>query len=179
MNIWKLLSTRERFETIKYVLDKSEIGVEEVFTALGLSKGFISQFLKLLDEEGVLKRENRKYVVNDTPIVRSMKIFINTASICPTLFENKKEWMKSVGLYGSFSRGTNNEDSDIDLWIKVAVHPGERMIATLERTLSDRLGRPVHILVLTPERLKRLKKEDTTFYNTLTHSLVLWGEGIE
>jgi len=63
--------------------------------------------------------------------------------------------------------------------LKVSKHPGEKEIARIERELSDELGKRVHILVLTPERLERLKKDDFVFYCELKHSVVIWGEGIE
>jgi len=179
MNIWKLFATRERFDTLKCALEKEKVSVEELARELNLSKGFVSQFLRILEGEGLLRREGRKYVVKDTAITRTLKVFINTATIHEILMKHKKDWMESLGFYGSFASGKNKEDSDVDVWIKVSKHPGEKEIARIERELSDELGKRVHIIVLTPERLGRLKKDDFVFYCELKRSVVIWGEGIE
>lgn len=84
------------------------------------------------------------------------------------------------GIYGSCANGTNHEESDIDIWIKVDKHPGEAKVATVSNEIRKLLGRNVQILVLTPERIERLKKEDPIFYYSLVFgSIRLYGEGIE
>jgi hypothetical protein len=46
--------------------------------------------------------------------------------------------------------------------------------------LSQQADSEVNLLVLTPEKLERLKKEDTPFYNSLVMSSVtLKGESLE
>ncbi len=60
MNIWKILSSRERVETLEYILEREVVGVEEVATSLKRSKGFVSQFLRLLEEEGILKEHSER-----------------------------------------------------------------------------------------------------------------------
>lgn len=59
MNVWKILSSRERVETLEYILEREVVGVEEVAASLKRSKGFVSQFLRLLEEEGILKKQKR------------------------------------------------------------------------------------------------------------------------
>ncbi len=179
MNLWKILSSKERVETLEFILEKEMVGVEELSTSLKRSKGFVSQFLRLLEEEGTLKKQKRKYfVLHEAPEVRAIKIMLNIIKLQKSLVKHRKEWMVSVGVYGSFSKGTNREDSDIDVWIRVEKRPGEREVAVIERELSEELGKPVHILILTPERIERLKKDDPIFYCELASSFVMWGEGV-
>jgi len=180
MNIWKILSSRERVETLEFILEREIIGVEEVATSLRRSKGFVSQFLKLLEEEGILRRQRRKYVVlHKAPEVRAIKIMLNIVKLQKLLVKHRKEWMTSLGVYGSYSKGENLEDSDIDIWIRVEKHPGELEVARIEKDLSNELGKPVHILMLTPERITQLRENDPVFYCELANSFVLWGEGVE
>lgn len=169
----------ERYDTLKYVLEKEKVSVEGLARVLNLSKGFASKFLRILEEEGLLERDGRKYIVKNTAVTRTLKTFINTATLYEILMKNKRDWMESLGVYGSFASGKNKEDSDIDIWVKVSKHPGEKEVAEVERELSDELRKRVHILVLTPERLERLKRDDFIFYCELKHSVVIWGEGIE
>ena len=179
MNIWRVLSTKERFNTLARALEKEIISVEELAGELNLSKGFISQYLRILEEEGVLKRDGRMYAVKDTAVTRALKVLINTLMLSEILIKHRKVWMEGLGFYGSFASGKNREDSDIDVWVRVTKHPGEKEIARFEREISEETGKIVHVLVLTPERLERLKKDDIIFYCELKNSVVVWGEGIE
>ena len=179
MNLWKLIPSKERVEVLQHILEKDEVGVEETSKALNRSKGFTSQFFKLLENEKILKKKNRKYaVLQSSPLTKSIKILLNTARIYPVLIKHREEWMESTGIYGSLARGENREDSDIDIWITVSKHPGEREVARIEKNLSIELEKRVHILILTPEKIERLRKDDPFFHCELINSLVIWGEGI-
>jgi predicted nucleotidyltransferase len=50
--------------------------------------------------------------------VKSIKIIFNINQFKPSFFK-KYPFIEGVGLYGSCVKGTNTEDSDIDLWIKL------------------------------------------------------------
>ncbi|WP_346297599.1 nucleotidyltransferase domain-containing protein [Geoglobus acetivorans] len=176
MNIWKILSSKERVETLEFILEREVVGVEEVATSLKRSKGFVSQFLRLLEMEGVLKRQKRKYVVlHEAPEVRAIKIMLNITKLQTSLVKHRREWMVSLGVYGSYSKGTNREDSDIDIWIRVEKHPGEKEIARVEKDLAKEIGKPVHLLILTPEKIARIKENDPIFYCELVNSLCYMG----
>jgi predicted nucleotidyltransferase len=87
---------------------------------------------------------------------------------------------RGLGLYGSWARGTNHQDSDLDVWIKADSLPPESELARLQRDLSLQAGSEVNLLVLTPEKLERLKRDDPPFYNSLvTNSVTLKGEPLE
>jgi predicted nucleotidyltransferase len=85
-----------------------------------------------------------------------------------------------LGLYGSWARGTNHQDSDLDVWIRADSLPPESELARLQMILSLQADSEVNLLVLTPEKLERLKREDPPFYNSLVlNSITLKGEPIE
>jgi predicted nucleotidyltransferase len=87
---------------------------------------------------------------------------------------------KGLGLYGSWARGTNHQDSDLDVWIKADSLPAENMLARMQKDLSLQTRAEVNLLVLTPEKLERLKREDKPFYNSLIIGQVtLKGESLE
>lgn len=179
MNIWRIFSSKERAETLEYILEREVVGVEDVTSSLNRSKGFVSQFLRLLEEEGILRREKRKYVIlHESPEVRAIKLMLNMIKLRSSLVKHRKEWMKSLGVYGSYSKGTNRENSDVDIWIRVEKYPEEKEVARVERELSDELGKHVHFLILTPERIERLREKDPVFYCELANSFVMWGDGI-
>jgi len=87
---------------------------------------------------------------------------------------------RGLGLYGSWARGTNHQESDLDVWIRADSLPPESVLARLQRDLSLQADSEVNLLVLTPEKLERLKIDDAPFYNSLVMSSVtLIGEPLE
>ena len=51
-----------------------------------------------------------------------------------------------VGVFGSMARGEANEDSDIDLLVRLARPKSLLSLVALERKLADALGRKVDLL---------------------------------
>ena len=79
-------------------------------------------------------------------------------------------------LYGSWANGTNNKDSDLDLWIQSGSESDEK-VAELRRTVKQ-FKAEANIIVLTEKRLGELKERDFVFYCSLHNSFVLWGKGL-
>ena len=87
---------------------------------------------------------------------------------------------RGLGLYGSWARGTNHQESDLDVWVRADSLPPESVLARLQKDLSQQADCEVNLLVLTPEKLERLKREDKPFYNSLVmDSVTLNGESLE
>ena len=87
---------------------------------------------------------------------------------------------RGLGLYGSWARGMNHQESDLDVWIRADSLPAESELARLQKDLSQQADCEVNLLVLTPEKLERLKREDKPFYNSLVMgSVTLIGESLE
>lgn len=170
-----------REKVLEFVLDNptAEIKVRELARRLDLSPSHVSKTLKVLRNEGIIKN-NR--VDLSFPLVRALKIFLNVKKLVEknVIDKIKSLNVNSAGVYGSWASGTNYEDSDLDIWIKVKKHPGEVKIASLVGEIRKSVGTNVQMLVLTPDNVERLKKEDPTFYYSLAFgSIVLCGETIE
>jgi len=173
------LSGRERL--LELVLDNptAEIKVRELARKLNLSPAYVSKTLKALRNEGMVK--NNRVDLNAL-IVKALKIFLNVKKLVEKGVITKINSLNviSAGVYGSCANGTNYEDSDLDIWIKVEKHPGEVKIASLVGEIRESVGANVQMLVLTPDNIKRLKKEDPTFYYSLAFgSIVICGETID
>lgn len=54
--------------------------------------------------------------------------------------------VKHAALFGSFARGSANDQSDVDILVEFAGATGLLDVAALELDLSDRLHRPVEII---------------------------------
>ncbi|MCK7515656.1 MAG: nucleotidyltransferase domain-containing protein [Desulfobacterales bacterium] len=173
-----LFKTEERARVLRYVMFHSAFNVAEVSRATGVTKGLVSRYLRLLVVYGLLQKEGREYSPHDGAHSRAIKLLLNLERI--DLSALSLGSARGLGLYGSWARGTNRQESDLDVWIRADRLPPESDLARLHRDLSQQADCEVNLLVLTPEKLEMLKKEDKPFYNSLVlNSVTLKGEPIE
>lgn len=174
----ELFKTEERARILRYVMFRSSFSMAEVSRATGVTKGLVSRYLRLLVEHGLLQKEGRKYSSHDGAHSRSIRLLLNLERI--DLSTISLGPVRGLGLYGSWARGTNHQESDLDVWIRADSLPPESVLARLQKDLSQRAEGEVNLLVLTPEKLECLKREDPPFYNSLfMNSVTLKGEPIE
>ncbi len=176
----ELLSSEERIRLLRYALTTSPVTVTEAAREAGVNKGLASRYLAILVEEGYLERDGRFFSVIDGAKTRSLKAFLNVAALEERV--SLPEWAIGIGLYGSWSTGTNTSESDLDLWLLVEeIGPDTELeAARLERDLSAAIGCEVTILVLTRDKLAALRDDDLPFYMSLMREMkTLAGESLE
>ena len=54
--------------------------------------------------------------------------------------------IEDIKVFGSFARGENNHDSDLDLLVKLKKNLSLLKLARVERLLSEKLGIPVQLI---------------------------------
>jgi predicted nucleotidyltransferase len=173
-----LFKTEERVKILRYIMFHSRFTVAEISMITGITKGLVSRYLRYLEDHELLFREGRKFSPRDSAQTRAIKLLLNLERI--NLSTLNLDFALSLGLYGSWARGTNHHDSDLDVWIKAESLPSEKELARLQRDLSLQVGSEVNLLVLTPEKLERLKIEDPPFYTSLViNSVIMKGEPLE
>jgi predicted nucleotidyltransferase len=174
----ELFKTEERAKVLRYVMFRNSFSVAEVSRASGVTKGLVSRYLRLLVEHGLLQKEGREYSPHDGAHSRAIKLLLNLERI--DLSTLSLGSARGLGLYGSWARGMNHQESDLDVWIRADNLPSESDLARLQKDLSQQSDSEVNLLVLTPEKLERLKREDPPFYNSLVkNSVTLIGESLE
>ena len=178
MNICALFSTRERVMILNEVIYRSgPIGVNEVAREARLSKGLVSKYLNRLVGEGVLEKRGGKFFVEENVNVRAVRILLNLSRFDTDLFEGHG-FVRGAGLYGSHVKGSNTEESDVDLWI-LTEEADDEDLAKLTRELGEAFG-GVRPLYLTKAKLGLLREEDPLFYHSLVFgSITIYGEGLE
>lgn len=174
----ELFKTEERACILSYVMFRKSFRAVEVSRDTGVTKGLVSRYLRILEVQGLLQKEGREYSPQDGARCRAIRLLLNLERI--DLSALSLGSARGIGLYGSWARGTNDQESDLDVWIKADRLPGQSILARLQRDLSIQTGSEVNLLTLTPEKLERLKVEDPPFYNSLVmDSVTLKGEGLE
>ncbi len=178
MNIPTLFSTDDRIKILNNIMFKtSYLSVTTIAAETKLSKSIVSKFFTLLTKEGILKKAKQKIFVLSNLKSRAVKILLNLSRFDQTVFK-KYTFVKAAGMYGSFVKGTNTVDSDIDLWVfNEAVD--DMQLAVLTRSLKQ-LYPQIRLLYLTKEKIELLKKKDPVFYYSLVFgSISVYGGSIE
>jgi predicted nucleotidyltransferase len=178
VNATELFSSSQRVELLRYAIFKNGIlSVNKTANERQLSNGLVSHFFNILSGQHIMKKVDNKFVVDDTAQTRAIKIFLTVTSIDPSIF-HKYEFVRGAGIYGSSARGTNTEDSDIDLWVYV----GEASDEQIASMMADiRKNYPVvSLLVLSRRRLTTLKtSEDPFYYSLIFGSVLIYGDSLE
>lgn len=174
-----LFRTTERITLLCTALTVQACTVQQIAGKTGISKGLVSQYLALLEREGLLARkDDRTYRIIPSARSAAIKRLLNIDRVTGVF--KKPAWALGTGMYGSWAEGTNTEESDLDLWIFVKEPPAGTAVAEAERTVSRALSVEVHILVLSGEKMDRMKKNDDPFYRMFTRqSITLEGESPE
>jgi predicted nucleotidyltransferase len=176
-----LFSRKQREEILASILSNPSRGyrVREIANEFGVSVGSASQFLALLKKNRIMRRRGDVFFVDaDHPLTRAIKIVLNVADLDISPLK-RIPGVQGIGLYGSWASGTNREDSDVDLWVKVKKRVGEEIIAKASSQLHKRTKHKVQVMILDPKRNEQLKKEDPIFYYSLVYgSVVLYGESL-
>jgi predicted nucleotidyltransferase len=176
----ELFKTDERVKILRYICMRNTFSVQSVSKDNNLSKGLVSHYFSLLTHEHLLTRENRSFHRNCDPMwcavtrVLNLDLLRKNVSLPP--------WAESIGIYGSWAEGTNNRESDLDLWVLVKNYTPdlEFEAGELQRELGAATGTEVHVLILTREKLQALKKKDIPFYtNFKNNHLTLSGDEID
>lgn len=178
--IMNLLNPNKTSLIVAHILNNPDktVKITEIAKELRVSKGSVSLAANGLMKEGILKEWT---VDTENPRTRALKILLNTEAVVKSgaIGELMKIGLGG-GVYGSWARGTNTGDSDIDLWIKPKKSFRQSDAAQTSREIRRKLGLQVQLLVLSKERVEQLKSNNAVFfYSLLFGSIKLFGEDID
>lgn len=139
----------------------SEFYLREIARRLELPPHAVTQETKRLTEIGLLKRERRGnnvyFRVNrDFPIFPELKaIILRTVGVGDQLRKalTKQGNIDVAFIYGSYAKGTENLESDVDVFIIGDVSP--RDLTSVLAQLEEELGRELNATVFTREEMNR------------------------
>lgn len=145
-----------------------------------------NSFLRYFEKEGIMLRTKKGnlhlYRVNpEMPLVRHFRIVFNLIKTEDAQLVKKiKEadpGIVSLVLYGSWSRGENRKDSDLDL-VAISMAPKSVFAKPLVK-LEKAIGAEIELHVFTPQKWKVVKKEDAPFYlDVAAQGILLYGSPV-
>ena len=173
------ISNDKRKKLLRYILanPNEKIEIRKIASKLRVNPGFVSVFVNKLRKERMIRKDALSL---DSSYVRSWKILFNIEEI-NNFIKDILRMIKVAGLgvYGSWSKGTNIENSDIDLWVKVKKQPTDIEIARLRSVIRKKIGIEISLLFITNKRIQEMKENNKPLYFSLVHSFYLWGETID
>jgi predicted nucleotidyltransferase len=175
-----LFKSEDRIRILRSVSLDDVVSVQAVSVETGVSKGLASLYLNLLVDYGLLARKNRAFYRRKGDLWRVIKILLNLDLLRPVL--HLPVWARGIGIYGSWARGTNTRDSDLDVWVLVDEYSAglEFRVAESDQDLSKVTNGPVHSLILTREKLDFIASSDKPFYaNLIRNQITIEGESLE
>jgi predicted nucleotidyltransferase len=174
----ELFKTKERLKILYYIMYQKSFAVSQVSKETGVSKGLVSRHLNYLNTAGLLNRSGHSYCPDDNAHTRAVKVLLNLNKL--NIGSLDHGWAAGIGIFGSWAEGTNTYESDLDMWIMVDPYPSEHELARLQKDIRTMAGVEVNMLVLTGEKVERIKRTDMPFYNSLVRtSIILKGESID
>ena len=139
----------------------------------GLSKGGVSQALRFLAAEHLIKSEDKGtmtfYKIDlSSPIVRQSKVLHNIMLLDP-LINKIKAYASKIVLFGSCAEGTDSEESDIDILV-VSNQKSE-----VDNYLAKfKTKRKIQLILKSPQEYISLEKKEPIFYQELEKGKALW-----
>ena len=152
--------------------------VRDVARLLSISPPSASKYLEQYHKEGLLIREEFKnnllYSPNtDSRIFKLKKRSYNTLLLVQSgLVAHLEETLSypTIILFGSYAKGENHEESDIDLFI-IADEKQDLKLERYEKTL----GAEIQVFLHTPKEFKQLQKSSPELINNVLNGVIISG----
>lgn len=147
--------------------------INELADLLQVDPGNLYRKLKELEREGVLiseKSGNQKYYFLNKkyPLLRELKKTYEAKFGIENLLKNKLSSLKGLQeayVFGSFAANKLQQESDIDVLL-IGTHSSiaaKKLIVPLQNTIK----REINIIDMTPDELKKRKKEKDRFIDDI------------
>lgn len=175
-----LLSSEGRKRLLKIIFENPSevVGVRAAARECGLSPASVSLFMQSLSKEGVLK-DGKPDLEN--PEVRGLKILFNAERLYPAFtYLSRNFGVRGMGMYGSWTHGTNVEGEELDVWVLMVKVPEEGEARRLGVELAAVADVPAaNVVFLTRERVEEMREKKSILYSALFNSFRIGGEGID
>ena len=175
--ISKILGTPKKIALLHEILfSDSPIRVNDIAKRKRVSAGLASKYLQELKKLGVVKKRKEGYFTVESPMTKTLRLLLN--SLILQRIKLKKYIIQGAGVYGSWAKGENRRDSDIDIWIFSERKMSEEEISEISAEIRKKTGCEPDLIALNPEKLPEMKKNER-LYCALRESLVIYGKGLD
>ncbi|MFH1785478.1 MAG: nucleotidyltransferase domain-containing protein [Candidatus Micrarchaeota archaeon] len=178
MQTLKAMNKRNKI-ILRYILknENQVIIIRKVAKKLKINVASVSIFIRKLKKSGIVRGNS---VDGDNPYTRAWKFLLNIEELLPYINRITHGLdALGIGVYGSWVKGTNNENSDVDFWVKVNSEPNEIHIARMRAKIRRWIGTEPSFMFITDKKLRELEKNNKQLYFALVNSYHLGGEWLD
>ena len=157
----------------------SKFNVREVARLTKLSPSTASKYLNRLVEKDILKKvAERNYILysadTESEQFRDLKIYHNIKRIRLSgvidFIEKEFNYPEAILLFGSFAKGENRKESDVDLFI---LSESEQRLEL--EPFEKKLEAKIQILLYTRRDVEKMKKSNKELLNNIINGITLSG----
>lgn len=150
----------------------------EIARKVNLSPSSTHYVLARLYRDGAINRKQNGrmyfYSIDKTnPYLKEFKILANLLLIEP-LVERLKGLSHRIILFGSWAEGSDNENSDIDLFIISSEKEKTLSVVNKFSYSAELYNRKVQPIIKTPQELLKKGKEEKIFLEQVEKGKILW-----
>ncbi len=168
-----LFSNSKTDLVLSVILEEGDLSPSSIARKLGVSKSLVSMVLSDLKKSGILKRgklDKRKAEIAMRVLLLRKVLELDFSKI------GKKFDLKGIGIFGSYARGSFNEESDIDVWVYLNRKLSQMELAKLRKELERKFGREVDLVVIDGKKFEEMKRRKSPLFYEILNSIVLWGD---
>lgn len=166
------------------LLSRRKHYLRELAETSGLSPSMVHKILFKLVQKKVVLVENQKnrkiFTINySSPLaLRALSLLVINDLLETKAFKKIVGLNpKGIYLFGTAASGKITADSDFDLAVFFESKPDAFKLSNIKRELSSELKKEVQLVVLTPEKIESMKREQVELLNQIKlGSVVLQGE---
>lgn len=167
-NVLKVFS-ESNVRILKLIAEHDGLHIREIAEKAGANPATAHSAIKLFKELGFvserrIKNKKAVFINRKNIILRKIRSLLNVYEILNNKFFRMLEEYGTVGIYGSFVRGEDVAESDIDLWIYSGRKLNLMKLKSITRELERNFGKEVKLLVLDDEKIGKIKNGDPEFY---------------
>lgn len=146
---------------------------KEIQKGTWVSKPGVNLVLKELIRKGLVQKSKKGrmyfYKVENTPFVKQWKVLKNISLLLP-LVDKFKEDVKKIVLFGSWGRGENDPESDVDIFVLTNV-PKEEIENIIKK---DKFPKKIQLIIRTPVTFSKMEKGDPIFFSEINRGITIF-----
>ncbi len=171
-------TAKQKVSELFWKYPEKEFSLSDIAKEAGVAKANLGVILALLERIGFLKIEKLKkiwrvkanqesWIFKRTKIVYNLNFIYNSGL---SDFLISKYHPKSIILFGSFRKGEDNSNSDIDIAIESIMSKGHEIISLADLVSFEKdIGRKIQIHEFNSKNI------DKNLFNNIANGIILWG----
>ena len=175
----KIFTSKNRIKMIEFLFFKKEESyIREISKELNISTSVVKREVDNLIEVGILIKSGNKIIVNKKSIIIDdlKNIFIKTEYIAYPLKDSlKNKEIEFAIIFGSFTKGSFNSESDVDLLVITKLKASE--IYKIIKPIEEKIKREINPVVWTKENL--IKEKNSGFIKDVFKKKIIMIKGNE